>query len=98
VVPYDGSHAPGALPGRLCGSPHLQRPRRGRQEETASDVARLTAEVAQPQADLRLTREELSEVVRERITENKSKDSALFKARRRGTFTGRRTQLPKASA
>ena len=50
------------------------------QEETASDVARLTEEVAQTQADLRLTREQLSEVVRERITENKSKDSALFKA------------------
>jgi hypothetical protein len=51
-----------------------------RQEETASDVARLAEEVAQTQADLLLTREQLSEVVRERITENKSKDSALFKA------------------
>lgn len=51
-----------------------------RQIETASTVARLAEEVAQTQADLRLTREELSEVVRERITENKSKDSALFKA------------------
>lgn len=44
-----------------------------RQEETASDVARLTAEVAQTQADLRLTREKLSEVVRERITEIRAK-------------------------
>ena len=51
-----------------------------RQEETASNVARLTEEVAQAQADLRLTREQLSEVVRERITEHKSKDSTLFKA------------------
>jgi ABC-type multidrug transport system fused ATPase/permease subunit len=51
-----------------------------RQEETASDVAQLAEEVAQTQADLRLTREQLSEVVREQITENKSKDSVLFKA------------------
>ena len=36
--------------------------------------------MADPQADLRLTREQLSEVVRERITEHKSKDSVLFKA------------------
>jgi hypothetical protein len=50
------------------------------QEETASDVTRLTEEVAQTQADLRLTREQLSEVVRDRITANKSKDSELFKA------------------
>src|SRR5262249_29984682 len=50
-----------------------------RQEETASDVARLAEEVAQTQADLRLTREQLSEVVRERITANKSTDAALFK-------------------
>ena len=50
-----------------------------RQEETASDVKRLTQEVAQAQADLRVTSEQLSEVVRERISENKSKDSALFK-------------------
>ena len=50
------------------------------QEETASDVHQLAEEVAQTQADLRLTREQLSEMVRERITENKSKDSALFKA------------------
>lgn len=50
------------------------------QQETASDVARLTEEVAQTQADLRLTRDQLSEVVRDRITANKSKDSALFKA------------------
>lgn len=50
-----------------------------RQEETASDVTRLTEEVAQTQADLRLTREQLSEVVRDRITANKSKDSELFK-------------------
>jgi hypothetical protein len=51
-----------------------------RQEETASGVARLAEEVAQAQADLRLTRDQLSEVARERITANKSKDSALFKA------------------
>ena len=51
-----------------------------RQEETASDVTRLTEEVARTQADLRLTREQLSEVVRERITATKSKDSELFKA------------------
>ena len=51
-----------------------------RQEETASDVTRLTEEVAQTQADLRLTREQLSEVVRDRITANKRKDSELFKA------------------
>jgi hypothetical protein len=51
-----------------------------RQEETASEVARLTEEVAQTQADLRLTREQLSDVVRERITRRKGKDSALFKA------------------
>jgi hypothetical protein len=50
------------------------------QQETASDVARLTEEVAQTQADLRLTREQLSDVVRDRITANKSKDSTLFKA------------------
>ena len=50
------------------------------QEETASDVARLTEEVAQTQTDLRLTRDQLSEVVRDRIASNRSKDSALFKA------------------
>lgn len=51
-----------------------------RQEETASDVNRLAKEVVQTQADLQLTREQLSEVVRGRITENKTKDAALFKA------------------
>jgi chromosome segregation ATPase len=51
-----------------------------RQEETASHVARLTEEVAQAQADLRLTREQLTEVVRERIAATKARDSALFKA------------------
>lgn len=50
-----------------------------RQEQTASDVARLTEEVAQTQADLRLTREQLSEVVRQRIATMKDRDSALFK-------------------
>lgn len=50
-----------------------------RQEETASDVTRLTEEVARTQADLRETREQLSQLARERITENKSKDSVLFK-------------------
>lgn len=50
-----------------------------RQEETASDVTRLTEEVAQTQADLRLTREQLSEVVRDRMTANKNKDLELFK-------------------
>ncbi len=49
------------------------------QEETASNVSRLAEEVEQTQADLRLTREQLSEVVRGRITENRSKDAALFK-------------------
>lgn len=51
-----------------------------RQEKTASDVTRLTEEVAQTQADLQLTREQLSEAVRNRITANKSKDLELFKA------------------
>jgi len=51
-----------------------------RQEQTASDVTRLAEEVAQAQADLRLTREQLSEVVRERIATRKDRDSTLFKA------------------
>lgn len=51
-----------------------------RQEQTASDVTRLAGEVAQAQADLRLTREQLSTVVRERIAARKNRDSALFKA------------------
>jgi hypothetical protein len=50
-----------------------------RQQETASGVARLADEIAQTQADLRLTREQLTEVVRERIATRKSEDSALFK-------------------
>jgi hypothetical protein len=50
------------------------------QEETASDVARLTEEVAQAQADLRLTRDQLSEVDRDQITANKGRDSELFKS------------------
>jgi hypothetical protein len=51
-----------------------------RQDEQASDVARLAEEVAQTQTDLRLTREQLTEVVRERIAARTGRDAALFEA------------------
>ena len=51
-----------------------------RQERARSDINRLTEEVAQTQADLQLTREQLSEVVRERLATAKDRDTSLFRA------------------
>jgi hypothetical protein len=49
-----------------------------RQDKTDSSVARLAEEVSRAQEELRLTREQLSEVVLDRIAERRDRDTALI--------------------